>query len=122
MAERDSQTYAIIGGAMEVHRELRRGFLEAVYHDALEIELESRGIPYLREASLRVYYKGRPLNTPYRADFVCHGRVVVELKATRALGPHDEAQILHYLRATGFRVGLLLNFGAHDLEWRRFVV
>lgn len=119
--ENDPQTYAIIGAAMEVHKQLGVGFLEAVYHDALEIELAARVIPLERERRLNISYKGNPLPSRYQADFVCFGDIIVELKALDELGPREEAQIINYLKATGCRRGLLLNFGATRLQYRRFV-
>lgn len=119
--ERDPQTYAIIGAAMEVHRELGPGFLEAVYHDAMVIELGERSVPFSREMILPIDYKGRRLASTYRADFVCYVEIVVELKAASAMTPIDEAQLLNYLKATGFARGLLLNFGRKSLEFKRMV-
>ncbi|MEM9419117.1 MAG: GxxExxY protein [Planctomycetota bacterium] len=119
--QRDEQTYAIIGAAMEVHRHLSSGFLEAVYHDALSIEFETREIPFVREPDLPVMYKGKVLGSPYRADFLCYDRVVVEIKAVSDLNRAHEAQIIHYLRATGRPIGLLLNFGSSSLQHRRFI-
>jgi GxxExxY protein len=121
VTQRDPQTYAIIGAAMEVHRELGPGFLEAVYHEALAIEMTSRDIPFTHEVVLPIYYKGQQLATTYRADFLCFDRVIVELKALTKLSSLDEAQILNYLKATGLEVGLLLNFGTESLQYKRFV-
>jgi GxxExxY protein len=118
---RDEQTYAIIGAAMEVHRELGPGFLEAVYQDALAIELELRGIPFERERLLPVHYKGRLLPSFYRADFICFGEVIVELKALDALAGIQEAQTINYLKATGLKRALLINFGAVSLQHKRLV-
>ena len=117
----DSRTYAIIGAAMEVHRRLGCGFLEAVYQEALAMELADQGIPYQREIEVPVVYKNRRLATSYRADFICYGAVIVELKALSALTGVEEAQVLNYLKATGQEVGLLLNFGAESLQYRRLV-
>lgn len=116
------EVFAIIGAAIEVHRELGPGFLEAVYQEALEIELASRKIPFESRKTLTIAYKGRPLKKEYEADLVCYGQIIVELKALDRLSGKEEAQILNYLKAAGLRVGLLINFGSHGrLEWKRFV-
>ena len=119
--ERDEQTYAIIGAAMAVHRELGHGFLEAVYQEALELELKHVGIPYLREVELPVRYLGVKLNTGYRADFLCYDAVIVELKAVERMATREEAQLLNYLKASKKERGLLLNFGSSSLEHKRMV-
>jgi GxxExxY protein len=118
---RDPQTYAIIGAAMEVHRELGNGFLEGVYQEALAIELGLREIPFERETELRVHYKERLLDCSFRPDFICHGEIIVELKALSRLSGTEEAQIINYLKATGLKRGLILNFGEPSLRYRRFV-
>jgi len=119
--QRDPETYAIIGAAMEVHRELGNGFLEAVYQDAMAVELQARGIAYSREHSIPISYKGQTLGTPYRADFICHSSIILELKAIKTLTDIECAQVLHYLKATGFQRALLINFGAPKLEYKRFI-
>lgn len=116
------EVYNIIGAAIEVHRELGPGFLEAVYHEALEIELTDRQVPFRSQQGLIVHYKGNPLQKQYQADLVCYERIIVELKALDRLSGKEEAQLLNYLKATGLRVGLLINFGSiGKLEWKRMV-
>jgi len=116
------EVFAIVGAAIEVHRELGPGFLEAVYQEALEVELRERGIPFEAQKPLRISYKGKMLNKEYFSDLVCYGQIIVELKALDRLSGTEEAQVLNYLKATGMRVGVLINFGSHGkLEWKRFV-
>ena len=119
--QRDPQTYAVIGAAMEIHRTLGHGFLEAVYQEAALIEFPSRQIPFEHEVPFEIHYKGNLLNTHYRADFVCFGSIIVEFKAQSQLTSADEAQLLNYLKATGYQRGLLINFGAPRLEYKRMV-
>ena len=117
------EVFAVIGAAMEVHRVLGACFLEAVYQEALEIEMESRNIPFEARKDLAVVYKGRQLQKRYEADSICCGQIISELKALDRLTNKEEAQLLNYLKATGLRVGLLINFGSVGrLEWKRFVV
>ena len=119
---RDPQTYAIIGAAMEVHRVLGTGFLEAVYQEALAKEFGLRGIPFAREVDLVITYKNEPLACRFRADFICYDDIIVELKALSALGGIEEAQVINYLKATGLQRSLLINFGAPSLEYKRIVL
>ncbi len=116
------EVYAIYGAAIEVHRELGHGFLEPVYQEALARELATRGIPFEKQKELRIAYKGELLDKTYQADFVCYGKIIVELKALSQLGGPEKAQVINYLKASGFELGLLLNFGAvGKLERERLV-
>jgi GxxExxY protein len=119
--EKDPRTYAIIGAAMEVHRQLGCGFLEAVYQEALEVELAAHEVPFRRQVTLAVAYKGQQLKCTYCADFVCFDAIIVEIKALAKLSDTEEAQIINYLKATGMELGLLINFGSRSLEYRRFI-
>ena len=105
------ESYAIRGAIIEVSKELGCGFLERVYQDALELEFRLRNIPYEREKLIQVMYKGHPLGVPYRADFVCYGKIIVELKAVDELTSTHRSQVLNYLHATKMKLGLLVNFG-----------
>jgi GxxExxY protein len=120
-AVRDPRTYAIIGAAMEVHRRLGHGFLEAVYQEALEIELAHRGIPARREVWMTISYRDQLLKSSYDADFLCYESIIVELKAAADLDSSHLGQTINYLKATGTTVGLLLNFGRPRLQYRRVI-
>jgi GxxExxY protein len=119
--DRDPLTHEILAAAFEVHRELGSGFLEAVYHEALALEFGLQNVQFECEVPLPIRYKHECLRTVYRADFVCYDSVVLEIKAKSDLGEFEKAQIIHYLKATGLKKGLLLNFGCKSLEFRRFI-
>ena len=121
--ERDPQTFVILGAAMEVHTQLGHCFLEPVYQEAMSIELASSSVPFEAQRALEILYKGHRLKKEYVPDFVCYQQIIVELKALDHLTSKEEAQVLNYLKATKFRVALLLNFGGHGkLEWKRLVL
>lgn len=117
------ESYKIVGAAFEVYNKLGHGFLEAVYQEALEIEFQRQGIPYEREKELKISYDGIELNQTYKADFVCFEKIIVELKAVSALEDAHRSQVYNYLHATGFKLGILLNFGkSGGLEKERIVL
>ena len=115
------EVYAIVGAALEVHKELGCGFLEAVYQEAFQLELQGRNIPFISQKQLTLFYKGQRLAKEYYADIVCYNNIIVELKALNQLSPNATAQILNYLKASRLKVGVLINFGSSSLEWKRFV-
>ena len=115
------ESYDIIGAAMAVHRELGEGFLEEIYQEAREIEFNERCILYEREKLIQISYKGNNLKKFYKADFFCYGNIIVELKAVTELNGEHKSQVINYLKATGCRLGLLINFGAESLQYERLV-
>lgn len=117
---RDPQTFAIIGAAMSVHNELGCGFLESVYQEALALEFIDQQIPFHKEVDLPIFYRNRKMEQTYRADFICYGQVIVELKALSQLTTTEDAQIINYLKATKLDRGLLINFGSAQLGYKRF--
>jgi GxxExxY protein len=117
------EVYAIMGAAMDVHRELGSGFLESVYQEALELELSRREIPFEAQKAIKIVYKVETLKKEFIADFFCYGMIIIELKAQDVLSGREEAQVLNYLKATGIKLGLLINFGSQPkLEWKRLVL
>ena len=118
---RDDRTYKIIGAAIEVHKELGCGFLEAVYQEALEREFSIQGIPFKAQPVIDIAYKGKPLKKTYQPDFICYDEVITEIRAISTLSGIEEAQLINYLKATGLKVGLLINFGNKSLEHKRLV-
>jgi GxxExxY protein len=115
------EAYAIVGAAMEVHRDQGCGFSEPVYQECMEIELAARRIPFVAQKELHISYKGYPLRKTYIVDFVVFDKIIVELKALDQLTSREEAQVLNQLKASGLELALLVNFGASSLEWKRLV-
>lgn len=117
------ESYAIMGACFEVYKEKGSGFLEAVYQECLEIEFGLQNIPAVPQPRLELSYKGRPLKQRHVPDFICHGRIVLELKAVTVLNDEHRAQVQNQLRATGHRLGLLVNFGHYpQIEYERIVL
>ena len=115
------ESYKIIGACLEVHNELGPGFLEPVYQEALEVELTNQNIPFQREVPLPIKYKESVLNKSYIADFILFEKIILELKALDTLSTVHESQVLNYLKATGFKLGILVNFGQPKLQYKRLV-
>ena len=115
------ESYRIIGACMKVHQELGYGFLEPVYQEGVAIQFQQEEIPYEREKELLIYFKGIELEKKYVADFIVFGKIILELKALSKLTTDHEAQVLNYLKATKFRLGLLVNFGQPKLVYKRLV-
>ncbi len=116
------ESRAIIGAAMRLHSALGNGFLESVYQEGLAIAFRKFDVPFEAQKELRIELWGETLSKTYFADFVCFGNIIVEIKALQKLSGAEEAQVLNYLKATGFRLGLLLNFGAPSMEFKRIVL
>ena len=115
------EAYKIIGACMEVHKEFGSGFLEAVYHEALIHELNRQKIPFETNVKLRVSYKGKLLNKVYFADIICYNKIIIEIKAMDGLVSEHEAQVINYLKATDYKLGLLVNFGTKSLQYKRLI-
>ena len=116
------EVYSVVGAAIEVHRELGPGFLESIYQEAMEIELRASAVPFVAQHPISVRYKGLALKKQYFADLVCFEQIIVEIKALPHLSGTEIAQVLNYLKGTGFPIGILINFGSHGkLEWKRLV-
>lgn len=114
------ESYAIVGACFEVYNEKGCGFLEPVYHECLAIEFEHQGIPAISKPLLTLSYRDRALKQIYQPDFVCFGKIILELKAVSKLADEHRAQLLNYLHATGFELGLLVNLGHYPkLEYER---
>ncbi len=117
------ECYRIQGAIYEVHREMGHGYVENVYQECLEKEFRLQQIPFVPQQPLKLFYKGEPLEQSFRPDLICFDEIIVELKAVKDLVPEHHAQVLNYLKATGKRVGLLVNFGAYPkADVKRFVL
>jgi len=118
----ESESYAIRGAVFEVYREMGSGFLEAVYQECMEKELRRTGIPFAAQPELKLRYKGEPLAQTYRPDLICYDEIIVEIKAVNSLSDEHRAQLHNYLKATGLRLGFLVNFGHYPkVEIERIV-
>lgn len=116
------ESYQIMGACFEVYKQMGCGFLESVYQECLSLEFTDQQIPFKAQLPLDLRYKGRPLTQKYIPDFICFDSIIVELKAVHDLANDHRAQVHNYLKATGYKLGLLVNFGHHpQVEWERIV-
>ena len=113
------ESFHLVGAALEVHKHIGCGFSEPVYQEAFEEELRLRGIPFEREKVINVTYKGKVLSKSFRPDFVCYDKIIVELKAVSEFTDEHISQVYNYLKASGFKLGLLVNFGTTSLKYKR---
>ncbi|MDP2887818.1 MAG: GxxExxY protein [Bacteroidota bacterium] len=117
----EQETYKIICVCMNVHKALGCGFLESVYQEALEKEMRKLQIPFVRHKKLQILFDGAPLDKFFVADFVCYESIILEIKAAIFLHQSNSDQVINYLKATNYTVGLLINFGESSLKWKRFI-
>lgn len=119
----EEETYAIRGAVFEVYREMGSGFLESVYQECLAEELGLRGIPFIAQPKLTLAYKGKTLQQSYQPDFICFNKIIVELKACSQLANEHKAQLINYIKARGFKLGMLVNFGHHPtVQIERYII
>ena len=116
------ESYKIIRACLDVHNELGAGFLEAIYQEALALEFRNQKIPYVQEKNLNIFYKGIKLKKEYVADFLCYDKIILELKAFGKITTEHESQLLNYLKATGLKLGILINFGEKSLKYKRLIL
>lgn len=117
------ESYQVMGACFEVYKVQGAGFVEPIYHECLAIEFEMRGVLFEHHSNLALSYKGRPLRLRYQADFVTHGKILLEVKAVKSLDDAHRAQVVNYLKSTGFKLGILVNYGRiGGLEWERIVL
>ncbi len=107
------ESYLIQGAIFNVYREIGCGFLESVYQECLEKELHLQSIPFVSQQELKLQYKGQTLNQTYKPDIVCYNSIIIELKALSKITPQHKAQVMNYLKASGIKLGLLVNFGSY---------
>jgi len=117
------ECYAVQGAIFEVYREMGCGFVEPVFQECMERELRTRDIPFVAQPELQIFYKTIKLDQTYKPDFTCYGKIIVELKAVKAIAPEHRAQVFNYLKASGMRLGLLVNFGHYPkVEIERIIL
>jgi len=117
------ESYRIMGACFEVYREKGCGFLEDVYQECLELEFAAQDIPAISQPELQLEYKGTILRKKYKPDFVCYNKIIIELKSVKTLDDSHRAQLHNYLRATGYKLGLLINFGTYPkIQYERIAL
>ena len=117
-----AESFKIIGACFEVYNQMGHGFLESVYQECLALEFADQGIPHSEHPQLKLKYKAKPLKQGYQPDFLCFDEIIVEIKSAKALTDEHRAQTINYLKATGKKLALLVNFGHYPkLEYERFL-
>lgn len=117
----EKETYKIRNAIFEVYKEIGCGFLEAVYQECLEKEFTFQDIPIISQKELHIFYKEEVLKQRYKPDFICYGKIIVEIKAVNEITNQHQAQLINYLKATDMQLGLLVNFGSYPrVEIKRF--
>lgn len=117
----EEESYKIIGICMEVHKKLGTGFLESVYQEVLQKEFVKKDIPFEQQKKLQLYYDQVPLKKYFIADFVCFDKIIIEIKSVSFMNDKAKQQVINYLKATNFKLGLLINFGESSLKWKRVI-
>ena len=107
------ECFTIQGAVFEVYREMGHGFLESVYQECMARELKDRGVPFSAQPELQLLYKGQPLEQRYKPDFICYGKIIIELKSVKDILAEHKAQVINYLKASGIKLGMLVNFGSY---------
>ena len=119
----EEETFAIRGVAFDVYKEMSNGFLESVYQECFERELTAREIPFVAQPELKLAYKDQPLQQTYKPDLICYGKIIVELKAAKDISDEHRAQVINYLKATGLKLGIVVNFGHFPkVQIERFIL
>lgn len=119
----EDETFAIRGAVFEVYQEMGNGFLESVYQECLEKELMAKGIPFLAQPELKLMYKEQVLHQTYKPDLICYDKIIVELKAAKDISAEHKSQVINYLKATGLKLGLIVNFGyTPKVQIERFIL
>ncbi len=117
----EEESYKIIGTCIAVHKKLGTGFQQPIYKEVLQKEFKKNKIPFEKQKQLQIFYDGTVLKEPFTADFVCYDRIIIEIKSMSSIPQETKQQVVNYLKATNFKLGLLINFGESSLKWKRLI-